>query len=116
MDKERLARFVFGGLLVVCGYMFVYELKFVSFLMGLMMLGFAVDPRGVQDDLTPAKKMDAAAAEDDDRIVSFLYRDVPRLLEAILFHDPAPYAVPLVRRRSLGKKDIPVIDEEEGYE
>lgn len=54
MDKDRAERFVIGSLMVVSGYLFVYELKFVAFLMGLMLLGFTVDPRGVQDDF-PAK-------------------------------------------------------------
>ena len=61
MKKGTVERLAVGLLMVLSGYLFVYELKFVSFLMGLMLLGFTVDPRGVEDDL-PAPKPAAEKA------------------------------------------------------
>ena len=45
---ERMRRVVLGLVLVIGGYLFVWPLQFLSFFSGLMLFGFAVDPRGTE--------------------------------------------------------------------
>ena len=55
---ERVRRVLIGVLLILGGYMFVWPLQFLSFFSGLMLFGFAIDPRGTEfpeDDASQAR-------------------------------------------------------------
>ncbi len=53
----RVKRVVFGMGLMAVGTVFVMPLSFASYIIGLLLVGFGIDPRGTEypeDDLPPA--------------------------------------------------------------
>lgn len=46
--QERVTRILLGLGLVVCGYFFILPLKLPAVYLGLMIVGFGIDPRGTE--------------------------------------------------------------------